>query len=54
MWFSFSLAMIKICHESNSKPKIIKQSDNGSEFVGDFSEGTKIMIREGTISLWAN
>ena len=33
-------AMIKICDESNTKPKII-QSDNGSEFKGDFSEWAK-------------
>ncbi len=32
--------MIKICDESNTKPKII-QADNGSEFKGDFSEWTK-------------
>ena len=32
--------MIKICDESNTKPKII-QADNGSEFKGDFSDWTK-------------
>ena len=30
-------AMINICDKSNTKPKII-QSDNGSEFKGDFSD----------------
>ena len=33
-------AMIKICDDSNTKPKII-QADNGSEFKGDFSDWTK-------------
>ena len=32
--------MIKICDESNTKPKII-QADNGPEFKGDFSDWTK-------------